>query len=203
MAYAGKSKQEVVSEFRTGEILAAARKVFATRGFADTTVDEIASEAGIAKGTIYLYFPSKRDIYLGALKQGLLELQERTRAAIDAADGIRQKLRAFVRTRMEYSEANRDFFRIYQSEFGSLMSAPKHDDFFQQMYVTQAKMIAGALKDAIEKGEIRPIRADFVSFTIYDMVRGALMQRLMEWSSGTMEEDMETLDDLVWKGIAA
>ena len=71
MALTGKTKHDVVSEFRCGEILAAARKVFAVRGFNEATVDEIAAAAGIAKGTVYLYFSSKKDIYLAALKQGI------------------------------------------------------------------------------------------------------------------------------------
>src|SRR5579871_2235981 len=108
MALAGKKKHEVVSEFRCAEILEAARKVFAKRGFSESTVDEIASAAGIAKGTVYLYFPSKRDIYLAALKHGLMELMERTKVTMTNATGIQAKLHAFVRTRLEYAEANRD-----------------------------------------------------------------------------------------------
>ena len=92
MALAGKSKQDIVAEFRCAEILAAARKIFATKGFRDATVDDIAAEAGIAKGTVYLYYPSKKEMYLAALKQGLAELQQRTGAAMQAASGAQAKL---------------------------------------------------------------------------------------------------------------
>jgi AcrR family transcriptional regulator len=203
MALAGKSKQDVVSEFRCAEILAAARKVFATRGFSDATVDEVASAAGIAKGTVYLYYPSKRDIYLAALKHGLLELQDRTHATILAAAGIRAKLRAFVRTRIEYAEANRDFIKIYHSEFGNLATANVSDSEFQQLYLQQARMLEGVLQEAVQNGEIRQIRTDFTAYIIYDMVKGVMIQRLLGWSGGAMEEDIELLNDLVWKGIAA
>src|ERR1700749_2594319 len=97
----GRTKQEIVSEFRTAEILTAARKVFAASGFREATVDQIAAAAHIAKGTIYLYYPSKKDIYTAALKQGLAELQALTRDAMQAAQGLRAKLEAFVRTRLE------------------------------------------------------------------------------------------------------
>src|SRR3954447_14367177 len=108
MAGAGKNKKENVSEFRCSEILSAARKIFAKEGFSDATVDHIAAAAGIAKGTVYLYFSSKKEIYLAALKQGLLELMEQTRSAMQSATGLQAKLRAFVRTRIEYADANRD-----------------------------------------------------------------------------------------------
>jgi AcrR family transcriptional regulator len=84
-----RTKQEVVAEFRCSEILDAARAVFSKRGFNDVTVDEIAAEAGLAKATVYQYFPSKQDIYLAALRAGVHELLERTETAMDAAQGTR------------------------------------------------------------------------------------------------------------------
>jgi AcrR family transcriptional regulator len=203
MSLEGKTKQEIVSEFRCAGILAAARSVFATRGFSDATVDEIALAAGIAKGTVYLYFPSKKDIYLAALKRGLLELQEQTRATMQAASGIQAKLRAFVGTRIEYAEANRDFIKIYHSEFGNLTNAAACEGEFQQLYLQQAKMLAAVLLEAVEAGEIRPVRTDFAAFIIYDMVRGVMTQRMLGWSTGPVHDDIELLNDLVWKGIVA
>lgn len=203
MALAGKSKQEVVSEFRCGEILAAARKVFAVSGFNEATMDGIAAAAGIAKGTVYLYFSSKKDVYLAALKQGLTELMDRTRTNMHSATGIQARLRAFVRTRIEYAEANRDFIKIYHSEFGNLTNAAAHDSEFQQLYLKQAKELETVLQGAIESGEIRRVRSDFAAFIIYDMVRGVMTQRLLEWSAAPLEEDIELLNDLIWKGIVA
>jgi TetR/AcrR family fatty acid metabolism transcriptional regulator len=203
MAAIKKTKHEVVSEFRCAEILDAARKVFATRGFSEATVDEIAAEAGIAKGTVYLYFSSKKDIYLAALKHGLIELRERTRATMQTVEGIQAKLRAFVRTRIEYAEAHRDFIKIYHSEFGNLTNAAAWNSEFQQLYLQQAKALEIVLQRAIESREIRPVRTDFAAFIIYDMVKGVVTQRLLEWSTVPLEEDIELLNDLIWKGIAA
>jgi AcrR family transcriptional regulator len=203
MAGTGKSKHDVVSEFRCGEILGAARKVFAVRGFSDATMDEIAAAAGIAKGTVYLYFSSKKDIYLAALKQGLTELRDRTRANMQAANDIRSRLQSFVRTRLEYAEANRDFIKIYHSEFGNLTNSAAHDSEFQQLYLTQAQELENVLHTAMDSGEIRRMRSNFTAFIIYDMVKGVMTQRLLEWSTVPLEEDIELLNELIWKGIAA
>jgi AcrR family transcriptional regulator len=201
MDLAAKTKHDVVSEFRCAGILSAARKVIATRGFNEATVDEIAAAAGIAKGTVYLYFSSKKDIYLAALKQGILELQDRTRTTMQSATGIRAKLASFVRTRIEYAEANRDFIKIYHSEFGNLTNAAASDGEFQQLYLKQAKMLQAVLQEAVNSGEIHPIRSDFAAFIIYDMVKGVMMQRLMEWTAGEVEDDIQLLNEMVWKGI--
>src|SRR5271163_5169155 len=98
MILTGRTKQEIVSEFRCKEIVDAARKLFAKKGFADATMDEIAAACGLAKGTLYLYFKSKRDVYLRALQHGTAELLERVTANMHGVTGVRAKLRANIAT---------------------------------------------------------------------------------------------------------
>ena len=71
MSVSIKTKKDVVTEFRTSGILEAARKTFAKKGFHDATVDDVAAAAGVAKGTVYLYYRSKQDVYLATLKFGI------------------------------------------------------------------------------------------------------------------------------------
>src|ERR1700728_5509555 len=67
-------KQRVVAEFRRSEILAAATKVFATKGFVATHMEDIAEAARLAKGTLYLYFQSKDAIYQATVRQAMTKL---------------------------------------------------------------------------------------------------------------------------------
>jgi AcrR family transcriptional regulator len=203
MALTGRTKEAVVSEFRCAEILGAARRVFAKRGFNQATVDEIAEIAGVAKGTVYLYFHSKRDIYLGALADGAAELQQLTQVNMQAAEGMRAKIRAFIATRVEYAEQNRDFFKIYLAEFGNLIHPASINKEWRAVYLDQAKALEAILREAQKSGEIRGIRADAAAFTIYDMVRGVIAQRLLGWSKAGIEEDIDFLCNLVWTGIGA
>jgi AcrR family transcriptional regulator len=197
-----KTKREVVSEFRCGEILEAARKVFAKRGFNQTTVDGIASAAGIAKGTIYLYFHSKREIYLEALKRDILALHAETNSRVAASRTIDEKIRAFISTRVRYLEENRDFFKIYYSEFANffipLAATPKG---FRELYLQQAKMLESVLREAVREGIIRKVCPHTTALRIYDMTLGLAAQRLLGWSKANVEEDLELLFDLLWKGI--
>jgi AcrR family transcriptional regulator len=203
MPVKGKTKQEVVSEFRCAEILEAARKVFSKNGFIGTTVDDIAGAAGVAKGTVYLYFRSKREIYLAALTQGIARLNEETRQRVAAPDSIQAKIRAFVGTRVRYFEENREFFKIYHSEFGNILVHPAqlHKDF-KELYCQQAKMLEGILREAAKQGTIRCARADSTALIIYEMTRGLIVQRLLGWSRADVEGDIEFLFDLIWRGIA-
>jgi AcrR family transcriptional regulator len=202
MALAGKTKQDVLSEFRTAEILQAARKVFAEKGFNETTVDEIAAAAGIAKGTVYLYFPGKRELYIAALNEGKAELRRQTTENMRLAQGLREKLRTFSLTRLEYADANRDFIRIYHSEFGNLGKASPMDSEFQQWHLGVAEELESVLREGLQRGEIRNVRTDFAAFVIYDIVRSVMVQRLLARSKVTIAEDVQAIDDFVWKGLA-
>src|SRR5512135_2087611 len=108
MALKGRTKREVLAEFRHEEILEAARRVFAQKGFRDTSVDEIAQAAGVAKGTVYLYYSSKEAIYTAALEDGLRRLIDDVRARMGAAAGLREKIRAFVATKLAHFDQHRD-----------------------------------------------------------------------------------------------
>jgi AcrR family transcriptional regulator len=196
-----KTKQEVVAEFRSTEILDAARGVFARKGFESATVDDIAEAAHIAKGTVYLYFRSKRDIYLAALKQGAIALNQETKRRMDAVPAAHEKLRAFVDTRIQYFEQNRDFFRIYQSEFGNLFHPAQLNEEFKDLCHGQGKMLETILDQLVREGQLRPMRTDLAAFTIHDMTRGLIFQRLLGWSRASAEEDIDSLFDLIWKGL--
>ena len=59
-------------EARPGEIIEAALRLFADRGFAATKLEDVAAAAGIGKGTIYLYFPTKEDLFRAVVRQAVL-----------------------------------------------------------------------------------------------------------------------------------
>ncbi len=63
------TKKEIVTEFRTREILAAARRLMQHRGVEAVTMEEIAAAAGVAKGTVYLYFHGKEDLIQALMSQ--------------------------------------------------------------------------------------------------------------------------------------
>jgi len=81
-------------------ILAAAERIFARHGFFAARVSEVAKEAGVADGTIYLYFKSKDDLLISLFERRMVEVNGALRAAI-AGKPPREQLRAFVRTYLQ------------------------------------------------------------------------------------------------------
>src|SRR5258708_31232672 len=106
-----KSKKQFVSEFRRSEIITAARSVFAQKGYLNATVDEIALAAGLAKGTIYVYFSSKEEIYTAAIENDLEILRQRTLQNIPAAGTGLEKISAYINKPFDYRQTRRVLYR--------------------------------------------------------------------------------------------
>jgi AcrR family transcriptional regulator len=202
MPVLGKTKKDVVSEFRCSEILCAARGVFAEKGFNSATMDDIAEAAGVAKGTIYLYFPSKREVFLETFRAGTISLHDEVARNMEAAPDAPSKVRAFVRTRLDYAERNRDFFRIYYTEFNNMLLHPMHvRQEFQQLYDRHARALEVVLRDGIDAGDIRLGDPLAMARIVYDLTRGMIAQRMLGWSTMTVDEASDFLFDIIWKGL--
>src|SRR5262245_41045443 len=80
----GRPKDPDLEARRRGEILATAVKLFAAHGYSNTDVQQVADALGVGKGTVYRYFPSKRELFLAAVDRGLKELSGRIDAALAA-----------------------------------------------------------------------------------------------------------------------
>jgi AcrR family transcriptional regulator len=193
-----KTKRQVVSEFRQTEIMNAARTVFARKGFARGIIDEIAKEAGVAKGTVYLYFSSKKEIYRAVLDYDMNVLKQTVLERIDRAAGLRDKIRAFTLARLEHSDEKRDFLAIMDTEPGAL-------NFTRNQYRNWLKEpvvhLAAAIEDASRRGEIRDISAERTAWAIADLTRGTIQRRLMAGVKTTAEEEAEFLLDFVWTAL--
>lgn len=110
------TKKEVVTAFRTGEILAAARRLMERKGLDSLTMDEIAQAAGVAKGTLYLYFQSKDDLLQALLTQVGEAMALDLEAVLAAAESPPDKLRRVVALLLKYVEQERELFPVYLRE---------------------------------------------------------------------------------------
>src|SRR6266404_194324 len=154
-----RTKKDVVTEFRTSEILEAARRIFAKKGFHDATVDDIANAAGVAKGTVYLYYRSKREVYFAALKFGIEQMYAALTQELKRVSTTEDKLRALIGVKLAYFDENRDFFKIYYSELGNICIHPGAiDSDFKALYLEQAKVVESILKEGARKKVMRCVR---------------------------------------------
>jgi AcrR family transcriptional regulator len=202
MATIRTSKEDVVAAFRRGELLNAALRVFGARGFEQATMDAIAEEAEVAKGTIYLYYPSKQAIYDAAFDQSLSELQRLTDARIEAAPNAKDAVAGFVDVRVRYFQDHRDYYRIYVSEMGRQLSdhAPRRNACKPAMDA-QTRSLQRVLERAVKSGEVRPIDPASAALAVFDITRGLVGRRLLTCAKSDVARDIAFITDLIWSGL--
>ena len=196
--------RKAATEKRRCAILHAARAVFARQGYASTVVDDIAAQAGIAKGTLYLYFPSKEQIYLAALLEEARQLDLDSRAAMGAASAWREKLRAYLEVRLNYFESHQDFLRIYMTEFrGMCMQGKMMDPEFLHLLQQGEAQLAQMFAAAAARGEIRPVDPELAAATVSDLTRGLMERQLRNWGRPVGTEDAAFALDVLCRALEA
>lgn len=104
-------------------ILAAALKLFANQTFQAVTMDRVAEAAGVAKGTLYLYFPSKEALYLGILSDGLESISRRYQSTMDSGRSVVERLRHAIDVSIQFYDERRDLLRLIATEEPRLAEA--------------------------------------------------------------------------------
>src|SRR5438128_4364086 len=153
-----KSKEEVVQEFRVQSIQDAAMRVIARRGMAAATMQEIADEAGVAKGTIYLYFRDRDELVEKTFESAMTDLQRRVDEALEKEGPFEQRLRAVLAAQITFFEANREFFRLYISlryPEGNAHQQRRQKRHCAPQYRSRVERIARLLTEAMDRGEVR------------------------------------------------
>ncbi|GDY33829.1 TetR family transcriptional regulator [Gandjariella thermophila] len=100
-------RQRVPREVRKAQMLDVAEQVFAERGFAAASMDDIAERVGLSKPMLYEYFGSKEGLLVGCINRARTELRQVTEHAVAEADGAEDALRRAVRAFFDYIEHRR------------------------------------------------------------------------------------------------
>lgn len=193
--------QELLITARRNQILDAATRAFAEKGFHRATIKDIARMAGIADGTIYTYFSSKTDVLLAILHR----LNESTEREQQFALGSEQDFRAFfivyLRQRMSLLWPNAEVFRVVLSEM--LVNRELRELYYQQVLVPTFKVAEHYFLAQGEGGYLRQIDISLAVRAIAGTLLGLLTIQLLgdQEIAVRWEELPEVLTTLIFDGL--
>ena len=141
---------------RPDEILAAALDEFAERGLAGARVADIATRAGVAKGTVYLYFETKDALFRAAVRKNTADIVAAMREAA-VGDTARAKLDAVLPVLWRVARSPR-FVTVYRLVMGELHQFPDLTRFYSQEVAGQMSLLlAELIQEGIDLGEFRDL----------------------------------------------
>ena len=197
------TKEEVLKNYRVGEILEAARRVIGRFGFEGTTIDRVADEARIAKGTIYLYFPNKEALLHSAVVEGIRDLTVELTRLDDLTRPPIERLANLIRSMFKVQKDHQDFFKalILDSRFVSYEPGDRRGEELRQVYLEWVDYFACVLRSAAEQGQIRAMDPQLTALALSEMMTAPLRRRLLSLTDTPPETDVEAVLDLFLYGV--
>lgn len=151
-------RKEREKEQRRQDILRAAKTIFFQNGFEKTSMEMIAEECQLAKGTLYLYFKSKEELYLSLVEDGIRILDEMMSQTLALRLQPDQKLLAIVRTYFRFAQTYREHFTIFKMiDVGTLSGKVEQEklDEIQRLRMSAFERMERVAAKAIEQGAFK------------------------------------------------
>jgi TetR/AcrR family transcriptional regulator, fatty acid metabolism regulator protein len=183
-------------------ILRAAIDVFAERGYFTAQVADVARAAGVAAGTVYLYFRSKDDLLISIFERAVKERLSEGRAAVaDVADPA-ERLRRFAHLHLGMLGRDRNLAVVFQVELRQSVK------FMERFSSTLLQDYLGQIRATIEAGQKAGLfRRDISATTVAKMFFGALDEMATNWILSrrryNLESDADTVVDIFLDGARA
>ena len=147
-----KERRDREKQLRKREIMDAAKLLFFEQGFAATSMNQIAQKLELSKGTLYLYFKNKEELYISLLVEGMALLNQAFESAVEDLESGEEKLRAIGWAYYQYSQEYPQYFHInFQFQQGEI-TRKISDELYRECFELGFTSL-GFLAHAIEQGK--------------------------------------------------
>lgn len=151
-------------EARPQELLDAALALFVEKGFAATRAEEVAQRAGVSKGTLYLYYPSKEELFKAVVRQTLSQLIAEGQEAADRYEGTSADLLGFLMQTWWERVGATPAAGIHKIVLAEVRNFPELAQFYTDEVIVPAhRLFSGAVERGIARGEFRELPAHEVA----------------------------------------
>lgn len=184
---------------RREEILAAATKLFAEQGYADTDTQQLVDKLGVGKGTLYRYFPSKRELFLAAADRGMRKLCEHIDAAIATVEDPPEKIAEVVRSYLSFFIEHPEFCEVLIHE-RALFKDRKKPTYIEYREANRERL-RSLYRGYIAEGQIRDIPVDQLLDVIGDLLYGTMFTNYFSGRQVSAEEQARGILNILFRGI--
>lgn len=180
-------------------ILEIAEKIISKKGFSETSIEEIAKKAHIGKGTFYLYFKNKEDMFFSIIKESFEELLIKTKKEAEKTENIFEKLKSFIKIYLDYHEKNYYIFKILLQE-KPILKKMTFEKLWKEFYDK-----LGFLKEVIEKGiqekKIKKYNVEDIIFALIGILNAFVHRWIIYGRKSSLQEKVDTLFRIFINGI--
>jgi len=192
---------------KRSDIIIAASRVFDANGYAATTMDAVAAEAGVAKGSLYNYFPSKHSLFVQVFTTALGEDEQTTENLLTQSVGAAKKLSLYV----DFWFSRLAHYRRVGGLVLEFWANAARDDrqgeiagIFQQLYSRWHSRISAIITEGVASGEFRgDINIPAASMAILASTDGITLYTIMNFGAEFDRNALETMKQIMFTGLSA
>ncbi|SIO09907.1 TetR/AcrR family transcriptional regulator [Halodesulfovibrio marinisediminis] len=181
-------------------ILISSVAILQTYGLKKFTMDKVAEQAGIAKGTLYLYFKNKNELLLSVANHCFEPLNEDMRKIFSSEISILEKLKKYLSASFLHTEQNRALF--YELKAVLLTHVEKDFNDKNSTYWEMINIVARTFEDGVKKKLLRPMDCDKVAIFFIDSIDRAMARRIFTKVDDSAEDDARELLNIYLHGLA-
>jgi AcrR family transcriptional regulator len=181
-------------------IFEAAIKVFSKNGYDAATMDDMAQEAGVAKGTLYYHFKSKEELFKYIITEGMEIIKERLREVVENENSALDKLKAICRVQLSLVYEKKDFFKVVMSQLWGQEIRQLELREVIQSYICNIEVY---IKEAMIDGTVKKGESYFMAYTFFGALCSAAIYELINKDKSNIDEISDSLLQYILHGIQA
>jgi AcrR family transcriptional regulator len=186
-------------ESRQEEILEAAAKLFAEHGYAGTDTQLLADELGVGKGTLYRYFPSKRDLFLAAADRVMRKMLRQIEASIEGVEDPLDRIAVAIRAYLAFFAEHPEFVELLMQERAQFKDRKK-PTYFEHREANVERW-RDLYRGLIAGGRVRPMPVERITDVLSDLVYGTMFTNYFTGPRKPFEAQAQDILDVVFHGI--
>ncbi len=196
-------RKEMEFQFRRTEILNQAEKIFAAKGFHNTTMAEIASASGFATGTLYQFFEGKENLYNVMVSEKIDRMYAEIRDSVNKEEALANKIEKLVEAHFHFVENNVDFCDLLirgegltLSDKGTILRDKLIADYFDHI-----GFVENIMRSGIEAKKLRSGDSRMMAYTLLGIIRSFFYYWMLTKRDASLSDKVSCVSDIFLKGV--
>jgi len=194
-----RQKSDELRSRRKQKMVEGASRLFARLGYSQCDMDRIASRLRVAKGTVYLYFASKEELFLACVDWGMTQLQQKIKEVEETTTDPFERIARAIRTYLTFFAENPQYVELLIQE-RAIFKDRKRPTYFEHRDSARARW-RGFYQDLVDRGILRSdLNVDTLLETIGNLVYGTMFTNHF-LGNPSIDEQQSKMLDIIFRGI--
>ncbi|MCM8807027.1 MAG: TetR/AcrR family transcriptional regulator [Candidatus Omnitrophica bacterium] len=181
-------------------ILKTAEKLISEKGYTRTTIEQIANKAKIGKGTFYLYFKNKEDLFISIIDKNLENLMREIRKEVEKISDFFDRLKKGIEIYLIYFEKNYTLFKILLQE-KPFIKGQRFETFWKGFFKKWDFFIKKGFEEQIKNGRLKDFEFEDILYSLIGIIHGNIHRWIINGRKYPLREKKDLILEIFTEGI--